>query len=160
MTILRMLDEFKMVTVAAPAYLARNPEPAVPDNLQAHNCILYRWDGAIQPWLFNRGGQQFEVAVEGSFTVNDIDLLLLTALEAVGIALMPQPIAAAYIADGRLMPLLQDWSRTLPGVFIYHPSRRQVPAPLGVFLKFIERWRTEVKQGKRLIQIETMDGPH
>jgi hypothetical protein len=37
--------------------------------------------------------------------------------------------------------LLEGWSCTLPGIFLYHPSRRQTPMPLQVFLKFVEKWR-------------------
>jgi hypothetical protein len=31
--------------------------------------------------------------------------------------------------------------RLLPGIYLYHPSRRQTALPLVVFLKFIEKWR-------------------
>ena len=34
------------------------------------------------------------------------------------------------------MRVLEGWNRTRPGIFLYHPSRRQTPMPLQVFLKF------------------------
>jgi hypothetical protein len=42
-----------------------------------------------------------------------------------------------------LVLLLEDWSITHPGVFLYHPSRRQTPLPLQVFLRFVEKWRKQ-----------------
>jgi DNA-binding transcriptional LysR family regulator len=48
---------------------------------------------------------------------------------------------ASHLVQGRLVPLLEDWSRTVPGIFLYHPSRRHPPMPLQVFLKFVEKWR-------------------
>jgi DNA-binding transcriptional LysR family regulator len=143
MTILRLMDEFRVLAVAAPAYLAHHSAPSLPKDLHAHNCIRFRTprDGSIPPWVFTRGDQQTEIAVDGSFVVNDADMLLRSALQGVGVAYLPTPMIASHLAQGRLVSLLEDWSRTVPGIFLYHPSRRQMPMPLQVFLKFIERWR-------------------
>ncbi|HLZ83788.1 MAG TPA: LysR family transcriptional regulator [Caulobacteraceae bacterium] len=145
MTILRLADEFRVLTVAAPAYLARHPRPLAPNDLHAHNCIQFRkpWDGAIQPWILVKGNEQAEVAVEGSLVVNDVELALTATLQGVGVACLPEPMIASELAQGRLVILLEDWSRTLPGVFLYHPSRRQTPMPLEVFLRFVEKWRKQ-----------------
>jgi DNA-binding transcriptional LysR family regulator len=143
MTILRLLDDFRMIAVAAPDYVARHPAPSLPKDLHAHNCIRYRlpWDGSIQPWIFNKGRQHTEIAVEGSFTVNDVEVLLSAALDGVGVAYLPEPMIAPYVAQGRLVSLLEGWCCTQPGIFLYHPSRRQTPMPLQVFLRFVEKWR-------------------
>jgi DNA-binding transcriptional LysR family regulator len=144
MTVLRLADDFRMLFVAAPAYLARNPAPSVPRDLHAHNCIRYRqpWDGSIMPWTFSKGRQQKEVAVNGSLTVNDHDLLVFAALDGVGVTYLPEPLAAPHLAAGRLVAVLEDWcGGTLPGVFLYYPSRRQTPVPLAVFLEFIKKRR-------------------
>jgi DNA-binding transcriptional LysR family regulator len=79
--------------------------------------------------------------VDGALIVNDFDLLLHTALAGVGIAYVAEPIIASYLAQGRLEILLEGWSGPLPGVFLYHPSRRQTPMPLQVFLRFVVKWR-------------------
>jgi len=143
MTVLRLSDDFRILAVAAPDYLARHPAPSLPKDLHAHNCIRYRlpWDGSIQPWLFARGRQQTEIAVDGSLTVNDLELLLNATLDGVGVAYLAEPIIGPHLAQGRLVTLLEGWSCTVPGVFLYHPSRRQTPMPLQVFLRFFEQWR-------------------
>jgi DNA-binding transcriptional LysR family regulator len=143
MTILRLLDDFRMFAVAAPSYIARHPKPSLPRDLHVHDCIRFRmpWDGSIQPWIFNNGRQHTELAVEGSLTVNDLELLLSAALDGVGVAYLAEPMIEQHLAEGRLVTLLEGWSCTLPGIFLYHPSRRQTPMPLLVFLKFIEKWR-------------------
>ena len=149
MTILRLTEPFKMVAVAAPAYMANRSPPAVPNDLHSHNCIQQRllWDGSLLPWIFERGDQHTEIAVEGSLIVNDLDLLLVALLDGVGVAYLAEPIVANHVAQGRLVVLLEGWSRTLPGVFLYHPSRRQPPAPLNAFLRFVEKWRKGHLQG-------------
>ncbi|UVK41252.1 LysR family transcriptional regulator [Mesorhizobium sp. AR10] len=143
MTVLRIADQFRMLAVAAPTYLARHSRPSLPKDLQAHDCIQFRspFDGSIQPWVFTQGDQHTEIAVQGSLIVNDLDVLLSATLQGVGIGYLPEPIVARYLARGRLVTLLEGWNRILPGVFLYHPSRRQTPMPLRVFLSFIEKWR-------------------
>jgi DNA-binding transcriptional LysR family regulator len=143
MTILRLLDEFRMLAVATPGYLARHPAPPQPKDLHFHNCIRYRqpWDGSFQPWLFNKGRQHSEISVEGSLIANDMEVVLSAALDGVGVAYLAEPLLATPLAEGRLVARLEGWCSTLPGVFLYYPSRRQIPMPLLVFLKFIETWR-------------------
>jgi DNA-binding transcriptional LysR family regulator len=143
MTVLRLADDFKVLTVASPDYLARHPTPSVPTDLHGHNCIRCRtpWDGSMHPWSYIMGSQHADIAVEGSLIVNDIDLLLRVVLDGGGVGYLPEPIVASHIAQGRLVSLLQDWSITKPGIFLYHPSRRQPPMPLQVFLRFVETWR-------------------
>jgi DNA-binding transcriptional LysR family regulator len=114
MTILRITEDCRVLTVAAPDYLARHPKPNVPGDLQAHN------------W---------------SLVVNDADALLLNVLDGSGVGHLAEPIVASHLAQGRLVSLLEDWSRTTPGIFLYHPNRRQTPMPLRVFLGFVEKWR-------------------
>ncbi|MDB5482021.1 MAG: transcriptional regulator, LysR family [Caulobacteraceae bacterium] len=147
MTILRLADEFKVLAVAAPAYVARHPQPSAPKDLHAHNCIRFRtpWDGSISPWVFTKGNEHAEIAVEGSLIVNDLEVALSATLEGVGVGYLPEPMIASELAQGRLVVLLEDWSRTLPGVFLYHPSRRQTPMPLQVFLRFVEKWRRHTR---------------
>lgn len=153
MTVLRLFDDFRIFAVAAPDYLARHPGPSHPKDLQSHNCIRFRfpWDGSMQPWIFSKGRQQIEIAVKGSFTVNDLDLLVSAALDGVGIAYLAEPLAAPHLAQGRLVALLEGWSCTLPGIFLYHPSRRQTPMPLKVFIQFVETWRERIAASIRVV---------
>ncbi len=143
MTVLRLVDAFRMIAVAAPAYVVQHARPAVPDDLRAHNCIRYRmpWDGGLMPWIFARDGQPIEVAVEGSLIVNDIQLLVSATLGGVGVSYIAEPVVAQDLAQGRLVNVLGGWHGNLPGMFLYHPSRHQTPMPLRVFISFVEKWR-------------------
>jgi DNA-binding transcriptional LysR family regulator len=144
MKVIRVLDEYNLVAAAAPEYLAGCPKPALPSDLQNHRCIRYRMPGddSLQPWIFNNGHERTEIAVDAPLIVNDGDLLLHATLDGVGVAYLPEPIIQPYLADGRLVRLLPEWDYPMPGLFLYHPSRRQTPMPLQVFLNFIKTWRT------------------
>jgi DNA-binding transcriptional LysR family regulator len=47
------------------------------------------------------------------------------ALNGYGIAYVPESLVAPQVADGRLILLLEDWSPSFEGYYIYYPSRRQ-----------------------------------
>lgn len=143
MTTLRITDPYRMLAVAAPSYLEGRPRPETPRDLHTHNCIQARapWDGAIMPWLFFNGDQRAEVAVAGSLTVNDADVWLRCVLDGVGVGFLPEPMVAPHIACGALLSLFEDWSGERSGVFLYHPSRRQPPAPLQALISFLEARR-------------------
>src|SRR5882672_10729013 len=141
MIAVRMGGGFRVIPVASPAYLARNPRPDTPKDLRAHRCILYRhtWNGAIHRWMFEKDGEQIEMAPEGALIVNDMDLALGAARDGLGIAYVPEAMARPSIADGRLIPLLEDWSRFELDFFLYYSSRRQMPLPLQTLIAFIRK---------------------
>ena len=144
MKVIRVFDDCRFIAVASPEYLAARPAPSVPDDLQIHNCIRHRFpaDDTLQPWVFDKGSQRAEIAVDGSLIVNDYDLAMNAALNGVGVAYVVEPMVESHLAEGRLMRLLPDWSYATPGLYLYHPSRRQPPMPLQVFLDFVKRWRS------------------
>jgi DNA-binding transcriptional LysR family regulator len=143
MIAIRIFDEFRMTAVASPHYLARHPAPSIPEQLTDHNCILRRWtkDGAIHAWEFERDGRRSQVAVRGSLIVNDLSLLLHAATDGIGIAFVPEMLAAGAVAEGKLTVVLADWAPRISGLFLYYSSRRQMPAPLRAFIAFMRRHR-------------------
>jgi DNA-binding transcriptional LysR family regulator len=148
MIAVRIGEEFRLVTAAAPSYIALRPAPARPQDLQSHACVRGRvpWDGTIHRWVFEKNGERLELAVDGPLIVNDLDLALRAGLDGVGIVHLPGDWVASDIAEGRLVRLLEDWSPSLSGFFLYYSSRRQIPAPLKAFIDFVQkpasrRWR-------------------
>jgi DNA-binding transcriptional LysR family regulator len=93
--------------------------------------------------LFINGDQRIEIAVEGSLTVNDADVWLRCVLDGLGVGYLPEPMVAPHIASGELENLFEGWSGDRSGVFLYHPSRGQPPAPLQALIDFIEARRQE-----------------
>jgi DNA-binding transcriptional LysR family regulator len=139
MIAVRLLDEFRVIAVASPAYLARNPRPVGLDDLHAHNCVRLRWDwdGSVQPWIFEKDGRRLEVPVDGSLILNDMYLVENAVLDGIGIGYLSETLISSHLTAGRLLPLLGDWSGHLSGVFLYYPSRRQMPGPLRAFIDFM-----------------------
>jgi DNA-binding transcriptional LysR family regulator len=134
-----LLDGQRVAVVASPAYMARHPVPVIPQDLLVHNCVRLRldWDASIQSWDFERNGRRLAMAVEGSLVLNDWHLVLNAVLEGIGIGYFPEIMVSSQVADGRLVRLLDDWCVHLSSVFLYYPSRRQMPGALRAFIDFI-----------------------
>jgi DNA-binding transcriptional LysR family regulator len=91
----------------------------------------------IAPWQFEKKSKQVEVAVEGRLTVNDEELAIRAAVDGVGVLYTALGYAAPEIKAGRLVPLLEDWRPRSAAIFLYYPSRRQIPLPLQAFIEFL-----------------------
>jgi DNA-binding transcriptional LysR family regulator len=151
MIAVRLLDEFRVLAVASPAYIAAHPAITTPEDLRAHNCIQRRWtkDGAIRPWDFASDGHRSTVTVSGSFVANDAHLLLQATVNGIGIGYLPEMYVASAIANGELVPLLEDWAPRISGLFLYYSSRRQMPAPLQAFIAFMRRHKPSAPPAAR-----------
>ncbi len=128
----------RFAVVGSPAFFERWPTPQHPRDLIGLPCIRYRFGrGDIYRWEFERAGEELEIAVEGRFTTNEFDLMVDAALDGVGLAFEFEELVAEHVASGRLISVLQDWLPYWPGLYLYYPSRRQMPAPLRAFLDYV-----------------------
>jgi DNA-binding transcriptional LysR family regulator len=98
---------------------------------------MRRSNGSIAPWPFIDGNKTIEAIVSGPLVAHDYPTLLGAAIQGVGLAQLPGPLAEAPIADGRLQALLTPFAVTTPGVFLYHPGRRQVLPKLRAFIEHV-----------------------
>jgi DNA-binding transcriptional LysR family regulator len=96
---------------------------------------MRRSNRSIAPWPFVNGNKAVEAIVSGPLIAHDYPTLLGAAIQGVGLAQVPGPLAKAPIADGRLRALLTPFAVTAPGVFLYYPGRRQVLPKLRAFIE-------------------------
>jgi DNA-binding transcriptional LysR family regulator len=139
----------RSVVVGSPAYFKRHDYPKDPKDLQNHNCIKYRLpsSGATYRWEFahrtgTQKGRWFEIAVDGSLTVNELSLALRAAEDSIGITMLLEISARPAIEAGQLESVLEPWLPPFDGFYLYYPSRFQVPPKLRVFIDFIREWST------------------
>lgn len=137
----RKLLETRILTVAAPAYLARHGRPAKPGDLAeaSHTCVRYRDPETGRPfdWEFKRRRKTVTVDVSGRLTVNDVATMHGVCLAGEAIAQVMALGVEPYIADGRLVELFADWPDDIFPVYAYYPSRHHMPARVRTFLDFV-----------------------
>jgi len=127
MIAVRIGPDWRLVAVASPDYFARHPEPQTPQDLVGHNCMNHRQSrpGGLYAWEFAKGNRELRVRVEGQLTFNSTIQMVDAALAGHGIAYVPENMVAAEVVAGRLVQVLDDWSPSFAGYYLYYPSRRQ-----------------------------------
>src|SRR6478736_4491310 len=139
MVAVRLTQPFPFVVVGSPDYLRQRKRPEGINDLRQHACLrIRRSNGSIAPWSFLDGNKAVEAIVSGPFIAHDYPTLLGAAIQGVGLAQVPGPLAKAPIADGRLQALLARFAVTTPGVFLYHPGKRQVLPKLRAFIEHVK----------------------
>jgi DNA-binding transcriptional LysR family regulator len=127
MIAVRIGPDMRMAVVGTPAYFASRQKPLTPQDLTDHTCINMRLPthGGIYAWEFERDGRELKVRVEGQLVFNNIALRLNAALAGQGLTYLPQDVVEPYLAEGRLVRVLEDWCAPFSGYHLYYPNRRQ-----------------------------------
>jgi DNA-binding transcriptional LysR family regulator len=139
MVAVRLTPPFTFVVVGSPDYLERHGCPERVDDLRHHACLrLRRSNGAIAPWSFVDGNETIEAIVSGPLIAHDYPTLLGAAMQGVGLAQTPRPVAEGLIAQGKLISMLDSVAAMTPGVFLYHPGKRQILPKLRAFIDHLK----------------------
>jgi DNA-binding transcriptional LysR family regulator len=142
MIAVRLTPPFPFVVVGSPAYLRRRQQPQRIDDLRQHACLrLRRSNGAVAPWSFTSGRKTVEAIVSGPLIAHDFSTVLGAALNGLGLAQVPEPIAAEALKARRLVRVLDDVEPMAPGVFLYYPGRHQMTPKLRAFIDHVRRGR-------------------
>jgi DNA-binding transcriptional LysR family regulator len=127
----RRLLQTRIVTCAAPSYLARRGHPKHPRTLAAdHECILFIDPQTGRPfdWEFHQGRRRIRVGVN-------------TAVEACiaghGIAQLMELGTRELVGSGTLVELFPRWRDELFPLYVFHPSRHLPPAKVRAFVDFV-----------------------
>jgi DNA-binding transcriptional LysR family regulator len=142
MIAVRVTDPMKIAVVGAPSYFAQRRLPQSPDDLGLHRCIGYRTSqGRIFDWAFERNGKGWTVPVNGRVVVNTCELALRAAADGLGLAYAIESQAEPFVRSGQLVRVLEEWSPAASGFYLYHPSRRQMPAALRALIDMMQTTR-------------------
>ncbi|VVQ36835.1 LysR family transcriptional regulator [Pseudomonas fluorescens] len=128
----------RSVVVGSPAFFERYAAPQKPEDLHGLPCIRHRYpSGSMYRWELERGGIAQEIEVNGPLTLGDVSLMVGPALQGLGLAYVFEDMVSEHLASGRLVQVLADWCPYYPGLHLYYPSRRHVPAALKAFIDFV-----------------------
>jgi len=133
-----ILPTLRSLVVGSPAYFEGRALPETPADLEHHLCIAARMaSGRVYRWEFERRGESLLIDAPASLTLDSSDLLLIAALEGVGLAYLEQRAVAPHLETGRLIAVLEDWTPPYPGLSLYFAHRRHMPARLRALIDLI-----------------------
>ncbi|MDE1179262.1 LysR family transcriptional regulator [Paraburkholderia sp.] len=135
----RSLARIDDVMVASPAYLARHGAPRDPAALGRHGLLTVS-DGSTRTWEFTdaRGGVH-RVSTGSPLTATSNAMVRAAALNHMGIALLPLPLIADDLSQGRLVAVLEQFG--INGgpreVSILYSGRNYLSARVRSFIDFV-----------------------
>src|SRR5262249_51403371 len=154
----RRLFRDAIVAVAAPQYLEHRGVPRHASDGRRHVWLRYSTEwfrGDRPPWMRPRATRAR--AAGRRFIGGDVVVVSRAAVEGVGIAMLPSPVvaadvAAAAVAAGRLVRILEHWPLPLIDVWLIHPRQRPMPARVRSLLDFlVARFRDRAWQRRTLL---------
>jgi DNA-binding transcriptional LysR family regulator len=139
MVTVRLTPSFPLVVVASPGYLREHKAPRKIEDIHRHACLrMRRSNGTIAPWSFVDGNKAIDAVVAGPLIANNYPTLLGSAVEGMGLAQIPEPVAAAALRAGKLSRVLDGFVPTAPGVFLYYSNRQQMMPKLRAFIDHVK----------------------
>jgi DNA-binding transcriptional LysR family regulator len=145
MVSLRLTGPLRFIVVGAPGYLEKHGTPERPEDLLHHECLTFRSEttGSLYAWELERGRKTWRVPVHGSLVTNNGHLCLEWALQGLGLSYAFEPLAREHIRSGRIVSVLASYASTVPGFYLYYPSRSQRSPALRLFVESIREFATE-----------------
>jgi LysR family transcriptional regulator, regulator for bpeEF and oprC len=135
----RRIANLELVTVATPDYLKRHGTPAHPRELedgQKHTMVHYfsSRTGRFYPDIFVKDGETIELLGKYKLSVNDSNAHTEALLCGLGVSQTAAFAAAPYLASGRLVRVLADWSIPPVPIHVVYPPNRHLSAKTRAFV--------------------------
>lgn len=138
----RKLCDVRLVVVGAPAYLTRHPEPATPEDLAQHECILDANFRDAERWPFRIEGAERLMPVRGRVRYSNAEACLAAVEAGLGLACLPAFVAGPAIRSARVRRLLAPYETEPFGIHALYPHSRHLAAKVRVLVEFLaERYR-------------------
>lgn len=147
--IARRVGTTRRLLLAHRSYLRTLPRgvraPKVPEDLAAHNCIVYTELAMRNAWPFTAGagavdpaGTTRVVRVEGNLQTNSSEVIRTSVLAGMGVAYAPEWLFDQEAANGEVQRLLPDWEAPPMPVHVVSPQQRKHSAKVQAFARHIE----------------------
>lgn len=131
--IARRLAAMELWACASPGYLADRGHPESVSDLAGHD--LFSWMDRAERWGFrSTDGRAEEVEVQPRTVVPEPAAMIIMLEAGIGIARVPDFLAAEPIARGALTRVLPDMGQDAVEVHALYPSHRSLSAKVRVFI--------------------------
>lgn len=133
----RRVASSMMRVCGSPAYFERRGYPERPQELAAHNCLVFTGTDPIGLWPFRSRDGEFTVAVSGDMSSNVGDALRMAALKGRGLIWQPGYMVDQDIAAGRLVSVLDEYAATRRPIYAVYVHRKYVSPKVRLFIDYL-----------------------
>ncbi|MGB8316415.1 MAG: LysR family transcriptional regulator [Aestuariivirga sp.] len=132
----RHVGDVRPILVASPAYLARHGAPRTPNDLRLHMIIAQTALMPNREWRFSRDGKPARITLPARLEINDAHACIHAAERGDGITIALSYMVAEAVRDGRLAPVLQEFSPRPVPVNLIFAQRRIIAPKVRAFIDF------------------------
>jgi DNA-binding transcriptional LysR family regulator len=139
--IARRLAPFTVSVYASPELLARVGTPKSPSSLADMPCVVDTNGRSRNVWSFvDHAGERTSFSVKPVIEANSPEVMRRAAISGIGFAFVPDIIAVADVAAGRLVRLFHDEVPNNRAIYAVYPHRRYLPQRVRTFVDFLANW--------------------
>jgi DNA-binding transcriptional LysR family regulator len=133
----RKLGESPIIAVASKEYLAIRGTPTRPDELDAHDGVVFVSQDGPRSWRFGNRTEQVSYTPNPSFRTNDGEQLRSAVLVGLGITQAPLWLFAGDIASGAVQRILWAYEPGTTPLNAVRPASRRQPSKVVAFTDFL-----------------------
>ncbi len=146
------LRELDTDLYASPSYVRKHGPLKRPDDIAQHRLLVLRSTRghAVLALRAKSGGEQVRVRVRAAISASDFSFAQEAALAGAGIALLPSVVAKRDLDEGRLIPVLKDYTVGAGAAFyLVHQGTRFLPSKIRVFRDYmLDAFSVRVRRGQ------------
>ena len=132
--VVRPLGSINYTLVASSRFLAKNPAPDIPKDLENIPTITI----STSPlWRLEGPSGQVTINPQRHFRCDVVTACLEAAVHDMGVALLPHFLVSQYLQNGILREVLPDWKASSKNLRMLYPKRDHMPAKNRAFINFI-----------------------
>lgn len=136
--IARRIGTNRRIVVAARRYVEQRGRPMTPEDLKAHDCIVYSRLVTGSNWGFSAPGGDISIPITGRFHVNNTEGVRAAILGGLGIGYVPiWHFVDGEIESGRLVTLLPDYAPKPQPIHVVYPTRRFISPKVRAMVDFL-----------------------
>ena len=131
----------KMVTCAAPEYLASRGIPETPQALTEHDTIFFFGAERRRSWRFEIPDGTWVFEGPGRLNIDSSEAIRVSALAGFGIIHLPDYMVWEDLKNGDLVTVLEDYREKPEPVRLIYPSKRHLSPRIRSFIDLlVESW--------------------
>jgi len=133
----RCLSLIRHTLCASPEYLERMGTPKTVEDLADHEFLQYSLSKSNTIELTNEQGKKHQVEINSKIKINNGDFLHDMAVKGHGITFLPTFITYQTVANGDLVPILQQYQLPTLNAYAVYPKNRFLSQRCRYFIDFI-----------------------
>ena len=145
--IVRQIARSSSGLYASPEFIKQHGMPGSVEDLEQLDIVGFASDEGFEDKVSIKavvGKRKVRLAPGYRIKVNDMATCLESALQGLGVAIIPTDFIRKHIENGSLLQVLPELVFPEAGLYALYPSRHLKSAKLNVFLDYLLTWEPEI----------------